>query len=127
MVDQVNRFGIGPVQPGGQQPTRPGATQQGEAFQSLLDAQLQKQEPLKFSAHAMERIRMRGLPLSPQDLNRLQLGVNQVAEKGGQESVVLMDDTAYVVSVKNRTVITAIGGEQMKNNVFTKIDSAVIV
>lgn len=127
MVNQVNRFGIGAVQPGAQQPVKPAGTPQGPGFQELLESQLHRQEDLKFSAHAMERIRHRGLPLSPQDLNRLKSGVNQISEKGGQESVVLMDNTAYVVSVKNRTVITAIGGEQMRNNVFTKIDSAVIV
>ena len=127
MVEPVHGFGVGPVQPGTQGGSRPSSTQGSTAFQDLLNQQLEQQEELKFSMHALERIRMRGLPLSSQELGRLREGVNLVAQKGGSESVVMMDDTAYVVSVKNRTVITAMGGEQMKNNVFTNIDSAVIV
>ena len=52
--------------------------------------------------------------------------LTQVNAKGGRESLVMLDDTALVVSVKNDTVVTVVDREQLKNNVFTNIDSAVI-
>jgi flagellar operon protein len=59
-------------------------------------------------------------------LVRLEQAVDRAASKGGRDSLVMMDDTALVVSVKNRTVITALHREQARDNVFTNIDSAVI-
>ena len=70
---------------------------------------------------------MRNIPVNGHSLDRLRRGVEQIAEKGGQESVVFMDEAAFLVSVKNQTVITAVDSTQLKNNVFTNIDSAVIV
>jgi flagellar operon protein len=59
-------------------------------------------------------------------LDRLAGGVARAAGKGSRDSVVFVDGTAYVVSVKNNTVITAVGSEHMREHVFTNIDSAVI-
>lgn len=81
---------------------------------------------LKFSSHALERIERRGIDLDGQALARLQGGVSRAAAKGSRESLVMVDDTAYIVSVRNRTVVTAVGREQMQEQVFTNIDSAVI-
>jgi flagellar operon protein len=81
---------------------------------------------LKFSGHALERLRRRGIDLSPDRLQRLEQGVERLAAKGARDSVVLVDDTAFVVSVRNRTVITAVLSERMRDHVFTNIDSAAI-
>ena len=70
---------------------------------------------------------MRNIHMDAQNMTRLNDGVKRVAEKGGQAAIVLMDDSAFLVSVKNRTVITAIARDQLKAHVFTNIDSAVIV
>ncbi len=59
-------------------------------------------------------------------LERLQAGVDRAAAKGARDSVVFVDGTAFVVSVPNRTVITAVDSEHMREHVFTNIDSAVI-
>jgi flagellar operon protein len=59
-------------------------------------------------------------------MQRLQDGVDRAAGKGARDAVVLVDDAAFVVSVTNRTVVTAVGRDQMKDHVFTNIDSAVI-
>ena len=59
-------------------------------------------------------------------MNRLEDGVSRAAAKGAREALVLVDGTAFVVSVRNRTVITAVGADQMRDRVFTNIDSAVI-
>ena len=57
---------------------------------------------------------------------RLQRGVELAAGKGAREAVVMVDNSAFVVSVANRTVITAIASAQMRDHVFTNIDSAVV-
>ncbi len=82
---------------------------------------------LKVSGHAATRLQSRNIELSPADWDRVVAGVERAAQKGAKESLVLMEDVALVVSVKNRTVITAVDRAQMKENVFTNIDSAVIV
>ncbi len=82
--------------------------------------------PLQFSRHALARAQRRGIALDAATLGRLSEGVGRAASKGSRDSLVLVDGTAFVVSVNNRTVITAVGSEHMKDNVFTNIDSAVI-
>jgi flagellar operon protein len=94
-------------------------------FQQILQEKLDVEE-LKFSNHALERLKRRNINLSNEQLNKLKSAVAKVASKGARDSLVLVDSVAFVVSVKNKTVITAIDGEQMKENVFTNIDSAVI-
>lgn len=93
-------------------------------FQELLDQEVSR---LKFSKHAQERMNHRQIQVDSKDLKRLGEAVKMAAEKGGKESLVIMDDVAYVVSIKNNTVITAVDGGNMKNNVFTNIDTAVIL
>jgi flagellar operon protein len=81
---------------------------------------------LQFSRHALARVERRGIQLDASTLGRLSEGVGRAASKGSRDSLVLVDGTAFVVSVSNRTVITAVDSEHMKDNVFTNIDSAVI-
>jgi flagellar operon protein len=94
------------------------------SFQDELNKRLQSQT-LNFSAHAMERLRVRNIRLNQEDLSRLGSAIDKVAAKGGRESLVVYKDTAYVVSVRNRTVITAVDTARMQDHVFTQIDSAV--
>lgn len=83
-------------------------------------------QPLRFSKHAVQRAERRGISLDPTTLGRLQEGVGRIAGKGSRDSLVLVDGNAFVVSVPNRTVITAVAAEHMREQVFTNIDSAVI-
>jgi flagellar operon protein len=101
----------------------------GQSFAQVLRQEQQRSAPdaLKLSGHAQARLQSRGIALSADDVTRIGQGVDKVAGKGGRESLVLMDDLALVVSVRNRTVITVMDGESRKGNVFTQIDSAVIV
>jgi flagellar operon protein len=100
----------------------------GAAGQSFADALTQagSAQQLQFSRHALARVQRRGIELDQATLGRLSDGVGRAASKGSRDSLVLVDGTAFVVSVSNRTVITAVGSEHMKDNVFTNIDSAVI-
>lgn len=107
------------------QPAYP-ATSVPSSFQHLLDAALGEQA-LHFSKHAVQRMQQRQIQLSPTDMTRLQQAVASAADKGARDSLILMNRTAFVVSVVNRTIITAVDQEQMRGNVFTNIDSAVIL
>jgi flagellar operon protein len=100
----------------------------GAPSQSFADAlsQADQSQQLQFSKHALARVQRRGIELDSSTLGRLSQGVQRAASKGSRDSLVLVDGTAFVVSVSNRTVITAVGSEHMKDNVFTNIDSAVI-
>jgi flagellar operon protein len=100
-------------------------TAPGQSFAEALQ-QAGGSQPLQFSRHALARVQRRGIELDSATLGRLSEGVGRAASKGSRDSLVLVDGTAFVVSVSNRTVITAVGSEQMKDNVFTNIDSAVI-
>lgn len=97
------------------------------SFGQVLEANLAKGSELKFSAHAQQRLTSRNIQLDQQDLARLNKGVAQAAAKGSRESLLLKDDLAFVVSVPNYTVITAVDTHSARENVFTNIDSAVIV
>ena len=92
---------------------------------SFADA-LGRASSVKFSGHALDRVQRRGIDTSPQTLARLDGAVQRAAAKGARESVVLVDGTAFVVSVRNKTVITAVDAQSMREHVFTNIDSAVI-
>ena len=81
---------------------------------------------LEFSSHALQRVERRDIDVSGDRLQRLADGVERLAAKGARESVVFVDDTAFVVSVTNRTVITALSRERMREHVFTNIDSAAL-
>ncbi|TCP58825.1 flagellar operon protein [Tumebacillus sp. BK434] len=98
----------------------------GSSFQEELNKVLAKQQQeVTFSGHALERLRVRNISLTQDDLKRLGNAIDKVAAKGGRESLVVYKDTAYVISVKNRTVITAVDSAHMTDHVFTQIDSAV--
>lgn len=95
----------------------------GPAFGEVL---AQRTAGVEFSGHALQRIERRNIDIGPQTLLRLQEGVARAEAKGARSSVVLVDGTAFVVSVQNKTVITAVDPAHMRDHVFTNIDSAVI-
>lgn len=105
---------------------KPSSTEaKGNSFSQILEKKLH--EPLKFSGHAQQRLQSRNIELSPDDLKKLEEAVAKARSKGARDSLILMNDLALVVSIKNNTVITAVNGENLKENVFTNIDSAVII
>ena len=117
-----------PIHPIGK-PAIPKQTSTGvkTTFNQVLQEELKKGEELKFSRHAQERLDLRKIQLTTRHLERLNEAVQKAQAKGARESLILIDDLAFVVSIKNKTVITAVDGDSRKENVFTNIDSAVIV
>ncbi|MGN0940097.1 MAG: TIGR02530 family flagellar biosynthesis protein [Selenomonadaceae bacterium] len=94
---------------------------------SFADALSDASSRVSFSQHAKKRLEDRNLDFSEQDLTRLDSTVERMAEKGARESLIYMNNVALIVSVPNRTVITAMDGESTKENIFTNIDSAAIL
>lgn len=87
-----------------------------------------EQSGVEFSKHAIERLSDRNIDLARSDLlERLNKGVELAAQKGSCDTLVLVDQTAFVVSVRNNKVITTLTQDDFKENVFTKIDSTVIM
>jgi flagellar operon protein len=94
-----------------------------KSFEEILTEEI---EELKFSKHAQQRLESQNINLSNEDLQNIAQAVHKAESKGANEALVLLRDLAFVVSVKNHTIVTAIDSERMKENVFTNIDSAVI-
>lgn len=103
-----------------------GTTRSNVQFGNVLEQALNKQS-LNFSLHAQKRMDSRGISLNKQQLTDLETAVDKAGAKSAKESLILMKDCAFVVSIPNKTVITIIDGDSIKENVFTNIDSAVIV
>lgn len=97
----------------------------GNSFQKIL--QQKATQGLKFSKHAGERLEERNITLSIEQMKRLEEATVRADEKGIKESLMLMDNMAFIVNVKNSTVITAMDQTDNKDNIFTNIDGAVIV
>jgi flagellar operon protein len=104
------------------------------SFRSVLEGVAAQQsqtatssEPLRFSAHAMQRLQSRNISLTSDDVSKMNAMADKAAAKGAKNSLFIVRDVAMVVSIKNRTVITAVDSDSMKENVFTNIDSAAII
>lgn len=95
------------------------------SFEEILNAKQATDAELKFSKHANERLMSRNIDLSGEQLERLSLGLKKAQEKGINESLVMVDDIAFIVNIKNKTVITAVNDSDDK--IFTNIDGAVII
>lgn len=112
---------------GGRQPAA--AQQQEQAgrpsFQEVLQKRLQSE--VTFSKHAQSRVEQRGLQLTAGSLERLEEGVRIAQEKGLDDTLILVDSAAFLVSARNSRVITALGGDDLKGNIFTNIDGTVII
>jgi flagellar operon protein len=122
MVDRI--YIPQPIPPASQPDTTRSKDQQQSPSTSFADVLAEK--TLKFSRHANEMITRRGIDITANRMDRITDAVDKASAKGARDSLILVDDLALVVSVKNRTVITAIDGSNLKGNVFTNIDSAVI-
>lgn len=124
MSDSVKIGHLFPVKSTPLQPIKAAASRspQSTEFRDMLDAKV-----LKFSHHAELRMQQRGIHLQPESLTKIMNAVEEAAAKGAQDSLIVFRDIAMIVNVPSRTVVTAMDGGQMRSNVFTQIDSAIIL
>jgi flagellar operon protein len=102
-------------------------TADGLSFGQILSQKNLEENGLKFSKHASFRLADRGIQISADQMNRLEGGARKAAEKGIKDSLVLVDDMAFIVNIPNQTVVTAMDSTETIENVFTHINGAVIM
>lgn len=98
-----------------------------DEFKDILKKTVKKEDSFVISNHAAERLKDRNISLNENDMNKINEGINKADEKGSSESLILYKDVVLVASVKNRTIITAVDKDSSKGNVFTNIDSVVLL
>lgn len=82
---------------------------------------------LKFSNHAIDRMQARGVRFTPEELGRIESAVSKAEGKGAKNTLLLTDAAAMIVSIKDKTVVTVMDKSNLKENVFTNIDSTVMI
>lgn len=100
---------------------------QNKSFAQVLQQQLQADSGVNFSKHAAKRVADRQIELTEDSLNRLHEGVRLAEQKNLEDTLILVGSTAFVVNVRNNTVITAMDSDELKGNVFTNINGTVII
>ncbi len=101
---------------------KPQIEKSGSSFESIFQRELEK---IKFSNHAVKRLETRNIQLSDEEINKIQSAVEKAELKGSKDSLVMMSDTAFIVNIPNKTVVTALPISQGEDNIFTNIDSVV--
>ena len=96
------------------------------SFGAILDRLQNQTEEVKFSKHAANRLSDRNIELTAEQKERLSSGMKQASEKGINDSLIMVDQLAFIVNVPNNTVVTALDSTEKSSNVFTNIDGAVI-
>ena len=112
--------------PGTQIPAN-GKENTSQPFADILQKEIALAPGLIFSKHAQSRISERNMILSPDQLSKMDSAVKKADQKGVKDTLILMDQMAFIVNVPSSTVVTAMSGDDLKENVFTKIDGTVIV
>ena len=110
-----------PIEPG-KEISKANVQDPSTPFKAIFQEELEK---LKFSNHALKRLENRNINLSESDLGKIQNAVEKAQLKGAKDSLVMMKDTAFIVNIPNKTVVTAMPLNNSEENIFTNIDSVV--
>lgn len=100
---------------------------QAPDFKDILSSKINKKNGFVISNHATQRLKQRNISFNDTDMKTINEGINKADEKGSKNCLILYKDTALVTSIKNRTIVTAMDKESSKGNVFTNLDSVVII
>lgn len=100
-------------------------TATGAGFEKFLQQAINKDTEVKFSKHAELRMQARNIDLTQTQKDKINNAVSIAQQKGVKDSLVILDDIAFVVNVNSKTVITAVNSNELKDNVFTNIDGAI--
>jgi len=98
----------------------------GKSFAEILD-KVKSSDEVKFSKHAIQRLKQRNIELSDTEVGQIKDALVKAEKKGVKDALIMMNDKVFVANVKSKTIITASTDDQLKDNVFTNIDGAVIV
>ncbi len=98
-----------------------------DIFENILKDKMNAKANFTISNHAAKRLQYRNIEFNEIDINNINKGINIASEKGSKDSLIIYKDVALVASIKNRTIITAVDKNENKENVFTNIDSVVML
>ncbi len=110
-----------------QQPKRQGRASNGIDFKNILQDAISQEKSVKFSKHAQERLSQRSISLSNTEIDKINTAVEKARAKGVKDSLILIGNLAFIVNIPSKTVVTAVDGENIRDNVFTNIDGAVLL
>lgn len=99
-------------------------------FQKILKEKVEipaKDHGINLSTHAAKRLNERNLNMDSEEYFKIKSGIDKLKSKGGQDSLIITGKAAYIVDVNNNTIVTAIDKNSLAENVFTKIDSTLIL
>ncbi len=97
------------------------------SFTDILNKELENSNTLQFSKHAINRMNERGIDVNQNLQNDLNAAVEKARSKGAKDVVIISPNSAFIVNVKNNMVVTTMNSAEMKENIFTNIDSAIIL
>jgi flagellar operon protein len=121
-MPEINGISVPFIPIGDYNGTTPKIKGSKDSFEAIFQKELEK---VKFSSHALKRLEERNIELSDDEMNKINTAVERAELKGSKDSLVMMDQTAFIVNIPNKTVITAMPIAESKENVFTNIDSVV--
>lgn len=118
----INHLNLKPAQKVNSKPE----SENAKSFQDILSKSINKTNEIKFSKHAINRLEQRNINLTDNQKDKINESVEKLKSKGVKESLVLVDNIALIVNVRNNIVVTALDGSEIDDNVFTNIDGAII-
>lgn len=129
MIDKIRGAGQLPQGTGAAQgrKTESGQNAFGTMLREQLDGKARGAQTVNFSKHALERAEERGIELTPTLMDRLASSVEKAQEKGATNILAIDDSRAFIINIPYGRVITTMSQEEMKENIFTNIDGAVLL
>lgn len=121
-----NLYPVGDFPQGNSRPKQ-SVNKESNVFENILKDKMNDKADFTISNHAAKRLQDRNIRFNEIDINNINKGINIASEKGSKDSLIIYKDVALVASVKNRTIITAVDKNENKENVFTNIDSVVML
>jgi len=103
------------------------ANKDKSTFNKILDIKIRKEECFTISSHAAQRLNSRNIDFNDDDMKKINEGINMADSKGVKQSLILYKDVALITSIKNRTIITAMGKNESQGKIITNIDSVVMI
>ena len=82
---------------------------------------------INFSKHALARAEERGIELTPDLMNQLAGSVEKAREKGAKNILAFDSTQAFIINIPYGRVITMVSQAEMRDNIFTNIDGAVLL
>ena len=121
-MPEINGISVPFIPIGDYNGTAPKIRGSKDSFEAIFQKELEK---VKFSSHALKRLEERNIELSEDEMTKINTAVERAELKGSKDSLVMMNQTAFIVNIPNKTVVTALPIAESKESVFTNIDSVV--